>query len=107
MLTAILLLLGSSLAAIGSFGLVRLRSFYERVHAPTLGTRLSIGRVLAALTAFFCVSAGRMVLHELLIGALMIATTAITLMLLVRATQYRDRREGNADVPTRNGKTAA
>lgn len=101
LLTSALLLLGSGLALIGSLGLVRLRSFYERVHAPTLGTSLGIGSVLVASMVFFSVSGSRLVLHELLIGAAMILTTPVTLMLLARAALYRDRREGNADVPSR------
>jgi multicomponent K+:H+ antiporter subunit G len=41
----------------------------------------------------------RVVLHEVLIMVLMVITTPVTLMLLVRAAIYRDRREGNVDVP--------
>ena len=40
-LTAFFLLAGALITAIGSFGLVRLKSFYGRVHAPTLGTTLA------------------------------------------------------------------
>src|SRR5690554_7796893 len=40
--TAALVLLGASLALIGTVGLLRLKTFYERVHAPTLGTTLGI-----------------------------------------------------------------
>ena len=52
---ALLLLLGAALALIGSIGLLRLRSFYERMHAPTLGTTLGIGCVLLASMLFFSV----------------------------------------------------
>lgn len=34
---ALLTVVGSSLALIGSYGLARLRTFYERLHPPTLG----------------------------------------------------------------------
>ena len=36
MLVAAFLILGAGLTLLGSFGLVRLRSFYDRIHAPTL-----------------------------------------------------------------------
>jgi multicomponent K+:H+ antiporter subunit G len=39
------------------------------------------------------------VIHELLIAAVMVITTPISLMLLVRAALYRDRREGSTEVP--------
>jgi len=100
---ALLLLVGAALSLTGSIGLLRLRSFYERVHAPTLGTTLGIGSVLLASILFFSVLQSRFVLHEILITAFMVVTTPVTLMLLTRAALYRDRREGNADVPPRTG----
>lgn len=99
LLTALLLLLGAGLALIGSFGLLRFGSFYERIHAPTLGSTLGIGVVLIASMLVFSVLQSRPVLHEVLITALMVVTTPITLMLLARAALYRDRTEGNDDVP--------
>ena len=36
-LTALLVVVGALAALIGSFGLLRLKSFFQRVHAPTLG----------------------------------------------------------------------
>ena len=97
--TALLLLVGAGLALTGSFGLLRFKSFYERVHAPTLGTTLGIGCVLAAWTLFFSVLQARLVLHGVLIAVLMAAATPVTLMLLARAALYRDRRGGGHDVP--------
>ena len=61
--TALLLLAGAGLALTGSLGLLRLGSFYQRVHAPTLGTTLGIGCILAAWTLFFSVLQARLVLH--------------------------------------------
>jgi multicomponent K+:H+ antiporter subunit G len=101
--TALLLLVGAGLALTGSFGLLRLGSFYERVHAPTLGTTLGIGCVLAAWTLFFSVLQARLVLHGVLIAVLMAAATPVTLMLLARAALYRDRREGDRGVPRGTG----
>jgi len=96
---ALLLLIGAGLGLIGSIGLLRLASFYERVHAPTLATTLGIGCILLASMLFFSVLETRLVLHEILICVFMVITTPITLMLLARAALYRDRQEGRADVP--------
>lgn len=98
-ITALFVLLGAALAMIGSFGLLRLGSFYERMHAPTLGTTLGIGSVLIASMLFFSVLQTRFVLHELLIAVFMVITTPITLTLLARAALYRDRIEGRDEVP--------
>jgi multicomponent K+:H+ antiporter subunit G len=97
--TAFLVLIGASLALIGSLGLLRLQSFYDRIHAPTLGTTLGIGSVLIASMLYFTVLQSRLVLHEILIATFMVVTTPITLMLLSRAALYRDRREGLDEVP--------
>src|SRR4051812_35030150 len=105
LLTAFLLLLGAGLALTGSLGLLRLGSFYERIHAPTLGTTMGISCVLLASMLFFSVLQTRLVLHELLIAVLVVVTTPVTLMLLARAALYRDRREGRSEVPHSLAKT--
>lgn len=90
LLVALLVLLGASLALIGSFGLLRLSTFYDRVHAPTLGTTLGTGCVLIASMLLFTALESRPVLHEILIGVFMTVTTPVTYMLLVRAARHRD-----------------
>lgn len=99
LLVSLLVLVGAGLALTGSFGLLRLGSFYDRIHAPTLGTTLGIGSILIGSMLFFTVLEARPVLHEVLIGIFMVVTTPVTLMLLARAALYRDRREGSPEVP--------
>ena len=100
MAVGILALSGALLAFVGSLGLLRLRNFYQRVHAPTLGTTMGTFLMVAASITCFSVLHGRPVLHEILIGVFLTVTTPITLMLLVRAALYRDREEGSGDVPS-------
>lgn len=97
-LVAILLVAGALVALIGSIGLLRLRTFYDRVHAPTMGSSMGVG--LVALASMVCFSAleGRPSVHELLIVVFVTLTTPVTFMLLGRAALYRDRSEGS-DVP--------
>jgi multicomponent K+:H+ antiporter subunit G len=92
-------LLGAGLTLTGTIGLLRLKSFYERVHAPTLGTTFGAGSILIASMLYFSVSEARPVLHEVLIAVFVTLTTPVTLVLLVRAALYRDRSEGNDGVP--------
>ncbi|WP_262268898.1 monovalent cation/H(+) antiporter subunit G [Microvirga yunnanensis] len=99
LLTAVLVLLGAAVTLIGSIGLLRLRTFYARVHAPTLGTTLGMASILAGSALFFSVAEARPVVHEILIAVFVTLTTPVTLMLLVRAALYRDRTEGSRDVP--------
>lgn len=93
------LLLGASLTLIGAIGFVRLNTFYQRIHAPTLGTSWGIGGVMLASIIFFSVSTRGLVLHELLVGAFVTVTTPVTFMLLARAALHRDRSEQNGKAP--------
>ena len=92
---SLLVLAGALLVFFGSLGLLTLKTFYERVHPPTMGTTLGTGLVLIGSMVFFTVQESRPVLHELVIAAFMTITTPVTYMLLVRAALYRDRAEGN------------
>lgn len=96
---AALLLLGAGLALIGSFGLFRLDSFYDRIHAPTLGTSWGTAGIVIASMIVFSVLGQRLVLHELLIALFVTVTTPVTLMMLGRAALYRDRAEGREPLP--------
>lgn len=89
-LTATLLIGGAAITLIGSFGLLRLRGFYQRVHAPTLGTTLGTIFITTASMIYFSALGTRPVLHELLVIVFVITTTPITLMVLVRAARFRD-----------------
>ena len=96
---ALLILLGSGLTLLGAIGLVRLRTFYDRLHAPTLGTSWgTLGIVLASVILLSTLE-GRPIIHELLIGVFVMLTTPVTLMLLGRAALHRDRMEGSPLVP--------
>ena len=53
LLTAMLLVGGAAITLTGSLGLLRLRGFYERVHAPTLGTTLGTTCVALASIIYF------------------------------------------------------
>jgi multicomponent K+:H+ antiporter subunit G len=99
-LIAALLIVGAAFTLIGSLGLLRLRSFYERVHAPTLGTTLGTAFVAIASMIYFSTTGSRPVLHEVLIVAFITVTTPITLLILVRAALFRDELEKKAPFPS-------
>jgi multicomponent K+:H+ antiporter subunit G len=84
-LAAVLVLAGAVLAFVGSLGLVRLKTFFERVHPPTLGTTLGTALVLAGSMIHFGT------VHEVLIGLFMAITTPISYSLLVGAARRRHR----------------
>ncbi len=98
---AALLVVGSTLAFLGTLGLVRLTSFYERIHAPTLGTSWGAAAILLASLLSYSWLQDRVILHEIVIGLFVMVTTPVTLMVLGAAALKRDREEGNPAVPPR------
>ena len=94
-LVALLVVLGAALALIGSVGLLRLKTFYERIHPPTMGTTLGLGLTLIASMLLFSSLESRPVLHEIVLAVFMVVTAPVTFMLLVRAALHRDRAEGD------------
>lgn len=90
---AVVALAGAVLAAVGSLGLLRLRSFYERVHAPTLGSTLGLYLAVAASLGYSWVAPGGFDWRLMLIAPAVIVTAPISLLLLVRAALARDGAE--------------
>ena len=108
-LIAALAVAGAGLSLLGVFGLVRLGSFYDRVHAPTLGATLGMALILLASWLYFGAAQGRWAPRELLIAVFLTVTTPVTLILLARAALFRDRTEasepGEKVVPTDDQQT--
>jgi multicomponent K+:H+ antiporter subunit G len=94
---ALLVLAGALLAFIGSLGLLRLGSFFERCHPPTMGSTLGTVLVLAGSLVYFTSLESRLVLHEILIAVFVTLTTPVTYVLLGRAALRRERGEAGRD----------
>jgi multicomponent K+:H+ antiporter subunit G len=96
---ALLVLAGGALTLIGSLGLLRMKSFYDRVHPPTLGSTMGMALIVLGSIVCFSVLRSRLSVHELVIGIFVTLTTPVTFMLLARAALYRDRAERRLDMP--------
>jgi multicomponent K+:H+ antiporter subunit G len=101
-----LLVVGAFLTLVGAIGFLRLGTFYERIHAPTLGTSGGIGAIMIASMIFFSTTTQSLVIHELLIGIFVTVTTPVTFMLLARAALHRDRAEQDSNVPPKQAPDA-
>ena len=82
---------GAALTLLGTIGLARLKTFYERVHPPTLGLTMGNVSILIASITCFTVLQSRPVVHEVLLLFFVTLTTPVTMMLLARAALFRDR----------------
>jgi len=100
---ALLLVLGSTLTLMGTFGLLHLRNFYDRIHAPTLGTSWGTAAILLGSLLSWSWVQDRVFVHELVIGICVMVTTPVTLMFLGRAALHRDRVAENPQVPKLQG----
>lgn len=96
---ALLVMLGATLTLIGALGFVRLSSFYDRLHAPTLGASWGTGAVILASSILATYLQQRVVVHELVIGLCVLVTIPVTLMLLGRTALLRDRTENPTALP--------
>jgi multicomponent K+:H+ antiporter subunit G len=92
----VLLIIGGLLVATGSLGLLRMPSFYARMHPPTMGTTLGTGSVLIASMLVSSALAGRPVVHELLITLFVVMTTPVSAITLMSAAIARSRTRAGA-----------
>jgi multicomponent K+:H+ antiporter subunit G len=91
---ALLLALGATIVLIGALGLLRLRTFYQRIHGPAIAITLGAGSILLASIVYFTAAQARLVVHEVIIAAFVMATAPVVSMLVMRAAVYRDLRAG-------------
>jgi multicomponent K+:H+ antiporter subunit G len=96
-IVAALLFIGASIILIGALGLLRLRTFYQRIHGPAIIVTLGAGCMLVASMVYFTVAQARLVVHEVIIGAFILLSAPVVSMLIMRAAVYRDLRAKKTD----------
>lgn len=96
-IVAFLLVLGATMVLIGALGLLRLRTFYQRMHGPAITITLGTGSILLASVVYFTAAQARPVVHEAIIAAFVMATAPVVSMMIMRAAVYRDLRAGRAE----------
>jgi multicomponent K+:H+ antiporter subunit G len=89
---AFMLVLGGGIVLIGALGLMRLPTFYQRIHGPAISITLGAGCILIASMVYFTAAHSRPVVHELLITLFVMMTAPVVSMLLMRVAVYRDLR---------------
>lgn len=88
---AVLVVAGATLALLGSLGLVRMKSFYQRLHAPPLAASGGVILIALASMLLFSLLEGRAILHEAVIVLFMLVVTPVSMAVLGRAALRRDR----------------
>ena len=95
---AVLVLVGAALAILCSIGLLRLPTFFERVHAPAVIATLGCWLIMHGTVLYFSVADGSLALHALLIAVFVAITVPIMSIFLMRAALFRAGQAGR-DVP--------
>ena len=98
LIVAVLVLAGAALALLGSIGLLRLPTFFERVHAPSIIATLGCWLIMHGTVLYFSVADRSLALHALLIAVFVAITVPIMSIFLMRAALFRARQMG-LDVP--------
>lgn len=98
-LTAVIVVVGAVFTLIGAFGLVRLPTFYQRIHAPTLGTTVGAWSIALATVLQFSALAETASVSAILIPVFVAMTMPITTIFLLRAALFRDRLAGRPVPP--------
>lgn len=99
-LVGILAVGGSAIAFLGSLGLLRLRTYYERVHAPSIIATMGCWLTMWAVIIFFSASGRGPAFSLLLIAIFVGVTVPITTIFLMRAALFRSRRAGENVPPS-------
>ena len=103
---SLLVLAGAAIAFLGSLGLLRLKSYFERVHAPAIIATMACWCVMHATLLYFSVVTGSLFVHALLIALFVAITVPVTNIFLMRAALFRARRAGQ-NVPASVSQTVS
>ena len=95
---AMLVLVGAAIAMLGSLSLLRLKTYFERVHAPSIIATMGCWCIMHGTLLYFSVASHGLALHPLLIALFVAVTVPVTNIFLMRAALFRARRAGR-DVP--------
>ncbi|WP_144751758.1 MULTISPECIES: monovalent cation/H(+) antiporter subunit G [Bartonella] len=95
----VFLILGSGLTLIGTIGLVRLSSFYKRLHMLSLSTSWGAGSILIASFLYSIFVDHHIVLHEILLMIFLLVTIPVASMLVSQAAAYRHHSENTLEKP--------
>ena len=104
---AILLVLSAVFCLSAAWGLVRLKSFFQRMHPPALASTGSAWCVTLASIVYFSALAEGPELHVWLIIILLSITVPITTALLARAALFRGRQAGQQLPPALQPRNAS
>jgi multicomponent K+:H+ antiporter subunit G len=89
--TAMLVVLGGVSALVGSIGLLKFRTFFQRVHAPTLAYTSATWSLTLATILQMSFVRDQVFVHALVVAVFLALTAPVTTIFLMRASLFRHR----------------
>ena len=102
---SVIVVLGALIALIGSSGLLRLKTYFERVHAPSIIATLGTWCIMHATVIYISVQEHKLAIHAILIANFIAVTVPVTTIFLMRAALFRARRSGEKVPPSLSDNT--
>ena len=102
---SVVVVLGALIALIGSSGLLRLKTYFERVHAPSIIATMACWCIMHATVIYFSVQEHTLAIHAILIAIFIAVTVPVTTIFLMRAALFRARRSGENVPPSLSDNT--
>lgn len=89
LIVSLLLLLGASIALLGSWGLARLPDFLMRLHGPTKASTLGVGATLIGSLIYFSNTQPGLSVQEALITLFLFVTAPVSAHMLAKVALHR------------------
>jgi multicomponent K+:H+ antiporter subunit G len=97
--TGVLVIASGLLSIIGALGLLRLPTFFQRMHPPALASTLATWCAARATLVYFSAIGSRLALYPWVVVVLVAISAPITTTLLARAALFRVRAAGGKAPP--------
>lgn len=91
---SVLIVAGALVALIGSYSLMHLRTFFERVHAPSIIATLGCWCVMLGTVLYFSFQSHHVAAHGILIAVFLALTVPVVNIFLMRTGLFRARLAG-------------
>lgn len=93
-IVAFFALCGGLIALLGASGVLRLKTFFSRIHAPALITTAGVWCLMMATMVYFSFQTSKPAINILLLGIFIAITSPVTTIFLMRAALFRSRQRG-------------
>lgn len=103
---ALLIVAGGVLALAAAIGLLRMPTFFVRMHPPAIANTFAVWSTALGVIVYFYVFEDRLALYVWLIPIFLSITAPVTTALLARAALFRERQRGGDVPPPPAGGTA-